>query len=517
VLEDTEAQAWLQHKAPVIAANVANALGIEKLGALSAAKEAAGELVFAARVAWVACSVLHTASQVITDLTYRAADLLETADDPGCTAFEKEVLSAAWTLDMGTDRHTKAQCRREHLQASDKPTFETAMGKWNAAWTGAFVEWGYFRRPWPLLEGDMRGGVEQIVQSTEHAVVASQLTDDPSLQHMAAFVHKHMLFQTMCYSHVPEIWNPHLCGGEAAFIAALDFYTWGRCGKLHKASPTGMNHALCTLMPLALWLGDLSRVDKWVVAATDRYTKDLDIPSTKTFAGHTPETCHMLLSMPLLLKLNRSAQAHGVLAAIGMDWSANGKLVMDAYVEGLASVLPGAVIALERDFIRLLVYLVCPQSAALDAQANAWIATPAALALQESENSSSMSASGLFLPGGMLTMAARVFLKLGRDADAEESARIALLPERHLFGKYHLVECRTVLGQVAANRGNAEEAGGHFARALEEARASRLPMLELVVARDWKRAVGEYAEADAVIDGACAAMGKSREEMVSVL
>ena len=59
--------------------------------------------------------------------------------------------------------------------------------------------------------------------------------------------------------------------------------------------------------------------------------------------------------------------------------------------------------------------------------------------------------------------------------------------------------------------------GAECARALEEAKASRLPMLELLVARDWKRAVGEYAEADAVIDGACAAMGKSREEMASVL
>ena len=74
-----------------------------------------------------------------------------------------------------------------------------------------------------------------------------------------------------------------------------------------------------------------------------------------------------------------------------------------------------------------------------------------------------------------------------------------------------------MLGQAAASRGDAHEASGHFARALEEAKASRLPMLELLVARDWKRAVGEYAEADAVIDGACAAMGKSREEMASVL
>jgi hypothetical protein len=72
--------------------------------------------------------------------------------------------------------------------------------------------------------------------------------------------------------------------------------------------------------------------------------------------------------------------------------------------------------------------------------------------------------------------------------------------------KFDLVECHGVLGQVAAKRGDFEAASGHFARGLEEARASRLPMLELLMARDWKRAVGEQeqagaADADAVIDG----------------
>jgi hypothetical protein len=71
-----------------------------------------------------------------------------------------------------------------------------------------------------------------------------------------------------------------------------------------------------------------------------------------------------------------------------------------------------------------------------------------------------------------------------------------------------LVECHGVLGQVAAKRGDFEAASGHFTRGLEEARASRLPMLELLTARDWKRAVGEQGEA---------AMGKSRAQLASVL
>ena len=63
-----------------------------------------------------------------------------------------------------------------------------------------------------------------------------------------------------------------------------------------------------------------------------------------------------------------------------------------------------------------------------------------------------------------------------------------------------------------------EEAGGHFKRALNEATASRLPMLELLAARDWKRAVDESSDvADAVIDAACAKMGKSRAQLATVL
>ena len=119
---------------------------------------------------------------------------------------------------------------------------------------------------------------------------------------------------------------------------------------------------------------------------------------------------------------------------------------------------------------------------------------------------------------GILNLGARAFLKLGRDDEAAETARIAVSAEQQTMHKYVLVECHSVLGQVAAKRGDVEEASGHFGRALEEAAASRLPMLELLAGRDWKRAVGESsAAADAAIDAACAKMGKSRAQLAMVL
>ena len=101
-------------------------------------------------------------------------------------------------------------------------------------------------------------------------------------------------------------------------------------------------------------------------------------------------------------------------------------------------------------------------------------------------------------------------------------SRIAVSPEQKTEKKTTLVSCHSILGQVAAKRGDLDEAEAHFANALGEAALSRLPMLEVLAARDWKRhalvAHGRSgAEADMVIDGACGKMGKTRKQLGSVL
>ena len=122
----------------------------------------------------------------------------------------------------------------------------------------------------------------------------------------------------------------------------------------------------------------------------------------------------------------------------------------------------------------------------------------------------------------MASFGARAFLKLGRDDDAYELSRIAVSPEQQTDKKTTLVSCHSILGQIAAKRGDLDDAESHFANALREAKLSRLPMLEVLAARDWKRHLlapqgRECGAAEAAIDGARLKMKKTREELAPLL
>jgi hypothetical protein len=159
-------------------------------------------------------------------------------------------------------------------------------------------------------------------------------------------------------------------------------------------------------------------------------------------------------------------------------------------------------------------YLASPQTAALDAEVSGWIASPTALAQLEQDSSWNHD----WAYQGILHLAAEAFFRLGRDGEAAEAASLCVAPQQHVRCRVTLAGCHSVLARVAAKRGDLEEAGGHFMRQLEAAKASRCPLLEVLAARDWKRAVSESgAAADALIDAACAKMGKSREQLAPVL
>ena len=484
----------------------------------------------AARVVWAMCFVKNIPAQVICELTYRAAEFLELADDPSCTEFENKVLQAALALDTGSERHVQAVRRAidtGHFRSAEvfPATYESKSAQSAADYTAGVVSWGFFAPDsWPIPEAGAREAARLMGQAVlTHLVEAGALTENRSLQLAVVLRYHSFLGDCLGLSHVPEIWDPCLCGGEASLAEAIEFYTYEEMGAAMKADVTAIDvyrHGAAQA-PLVLWFGNLRLLDKWAVTVTAA-NKQLDFPSSRNFTGEHIEIFFGIQVCVLLFKADRPAQARSVLSSLGFDWTDGGLALLDVFVGMVSGALPSVDEEGQSVFCKLVLYLAAPQTAALDARVSAWIPEPAELALHERTHGWAMC----FWLNGILSLAARVFLKLGRDDDAEETARIAVSPEHHTLRKYDKVECHTALGQVAAKRGDFEAASGHFSRGLEEARASRLPMLELLIARDWKRAVNEHgcfeidaacAVLDAVIDAACAQMGKSREQLASVL
>ena len=67
-----------------------------------------------------------------------------------------------------------------------------------------------------------------------------------------------------------------------------------------------------------------------------------------------------------------------------------------------------------------------------------------------------------------MLMGALAFMKLGRDQEAMETAQLAVSPEQRTVKKTTLVGCHTIVGKVAAKRGEYDEAEASMKRAMDE-------------------------------------------------
>jgi hypothetical protein len=507
-LDDADAHSWLLHGNELIVKTAATAMGTATLEALAAAKEGAGDLVGAARVAWAARSERELTAANGTDLAYRTAALLETADDPSCAEFELAVLTMTWLVDMGSERHAKCSDRRMVLvQASGIKTFGSKWSEFFGVWMQALMAWG----PWALSQlADIRAATSKMRKTLiTQGVEASSLSDVPHERHAAAVLYAHNLVMTSRTCDMDD-WNPALCGGEATLVEAMEHWTKTdrKCGLEMKNGPIALNlyafghgHVI-----LAMYFGRVPALVQFAEDATAHYR---DVCRTREYLGCCIEILHSRTCLTVLVHLGRPAEAYAVLEAMGFGWSDEGFALFDLWFVALSASVPGWTKDGQTSHHRLLLYSASPQSAALDAEVGAWIPAPEVIAQHERDQPMTCCC---FM--GMLGLAASAFLRLGRDDDAAEAARILVSPEHGCVLPDDLVHGHRVLGQVAAKRGDVEAAGGHFGRALEAAAASRLPLWEVIVARGWKRAVPESGvAADAVIDAACVKMGKSRSQL----
>ena len=170
-----------------------------------------------------------------------------------------------------------------------------------------------------------------------------------------------------------------------------------------------------------------------------------------------------------------------------------------------------------RCYCRIATFLASPKGAVHEIDINQWMPSPTSLAELERTDKTPWSLRWFALKD-LVSFGARAFLKLGRDDEALELARIGVSPEQKTLKKTTIVNCHSILGQISAKRGDVEAANGHFANALAEAKLSRLPMMEVLAARDWKNSCSSSPElADAAIDGACKKMNKTRAQLAPVL
>ena len=271
-------------------------------------------------------------------------------------------------------------------------------------------------------------------------------------------------------------------------------------------------------IPLALLYGNLEALDMWYSKALAAY-QEIELPSSKDYASETLELSNQMFnSLPLFVMLGQFGNASVLLEALGFTWSKEGFENFDKLSLAFQAIAPFFKKPTFDACIRLLVFVAAPLGAIDEAEVNAWMPSPAALADIEKGDTFLRR----YCLWDVTSIGALAFLKLGRDDDACELAHLTVAPEQKTDKKTTLVSCHSILGQVAAKRGQLDEADGHFKRALEEATLSRLPMLEVLAARDWKKHALETSgrdcgSAEVVIDMACTKMGKSRKQLGSIL
>jgi hypothetical protein len=508
-----------------VRSNVAAAVGLEALAALSEAREAAGDVVGAAHVSFTASKLKGMDLGHSTALAYRATDLLERADDAAAADFEARALSWVIFKDMGSERNRRAKARSKKLKSEG--SFSGKMTEGLQAYDDIMVRAGCMGED----KDDIHGALDSALETGRLWVEASGLTDHPFLRSFwAAMAYPFSLSLIMTYTHL-EKWDPDKVGcTEESMVRIIDAYQFSECGVTMKNSGVEFDsfRTGSWLPMVALWHGNLDAFDVWhrkvvgvfhemKLSSNDRYTEEwVEVGGAWNFAG-----------CPLYLVLGQAEKSRSLLESIGFTWSADGSQNFDKWFRAFQVALPsdthgadmrGAFTAEFR-----IALILSDLAAHVEEEANAWMPSPAALADLERK----VKWIPRFGTNDIVSFGARAFLKLGRDDDAYELCTIAVSPEQGTQKKTALVTCHSILGRVAASRGAFDEADGHFASALKEAQWSRLPMLEVLAARDWRACLllregsektrGDVERADAVIDSACQKMRKSRGDIACVL
>ena len=267
---------------------------------------------------------------------------------------------------------------------------------------------------------------------------------------------------------------------------------------------------------MVLWNGNFEAEATWHRKTQEAF-EEINLPSSKDYASDFYEIDWVLLARcAVYLLLDMPTESASLLNAIGFTWDKDGFANFASWYLAIKAAFPEMPDEATDIWNRLAIFLSSSPGTINEAEVNEWIPSASELAKANS------GIVQIYMEFDLTGFGARAFLKLGRDDEACELARLAIAPEQDTKKKTTLILCHSVLGQVAAKRGQMDDADTHFSRALEEAKLSRLPLLEVVAARDWKKyaldpASRDCSAADAAIDEACAKMKKTRDQLSPVL
>ena len=431
---------------------------------------------------------------------------------------------------IGSERNKKAAARLAELSSTSatwQSKFAEGMGTWNVM----FALWGLFgpldpehaeRSIYPNPSWDhIAEAFDVSLKGCTLLMEAQAMADDSDIPFMAAtFGNCNTLAFMLVVSHL-EKWQPEKFGvSEAEIVAAMDLYDFHKHTSALKAVCT-MDFGLggCYTLLLGLHYGNLGACKKYC-DMTCGVMLELGIAKEHDFGeyGASVVTCIVEHVSPLFIMLDMPEEAHRLYQSVGFAWDGAGTEACWKTLEPNWGPPDRQMGTCTKEywytFIHLIIVLAWPDGALEPEETLKWMPSPAEL--RELEKSWCAHSGWTLM--SISNFGARAYERLGRDEEAAETARFGVEMQKR---KVCVADCHCVLGRVSARRGDLAAAEEHFLTALELARESRCYAYEIVVAREWNRfvltAADRAAEADGVIDAACARMGKERTVFSSLL
>ncbi len=504
--EDPRLVEWVSHPDLAVLKNVTRAVGVEKMVGLSEAFEKSGEIVRSARFLWAAS--LDDGISIPTTVEYlnRAGNLLaKREDDSGALELELLVIGKTVILDF-----FNGQKYIERLAHIGKDNSEAKRLEGLARSTRAALKMtesvlsGNFEPTEVIaafqLSHECYQQAAKLPGAPEPLVTwASNIAAPWMLVFFSASIDAEAAVQL---KYTPEALN---CS-EAGIVGALRKYDEGVRAyfmRLFHYDPYLQGNYLTTL---AFQFGNVEVLNIWMEKMLTVLRK-IDLPNSRSnvWARFIDVTIHTYMV------LGRFADARVLLTAAKFSWDSTGFESIAKYAKACKRWLQSTHEPAYYCFCRLLMFIV--YDSADEDEVNEWIPTPAEMAELETKDAW-MKVLNI---NDLVSTGVQAYLKLGREEDAYELAKIGVSPKHKTTKKFTIVRCYSFLGQIAARRGHTEEANRHFAAALKAAQTSCYPLLAVLVGRDWKQCALSEPAVDVAIDAACAKMRKTREQLASLL